>query len=176
MMPSLFQITDDVIALETLIDRLEADEELEDEDVVGALSAHLADSEEDLRDKVDGYVSYIRHLEAREKARREEAKHITLLARNDAAAIGRMKDAAKRAARKLGRSKLEGDTRSITVSTSKRPAVSWEDPATLPPQFTEATAVLNWTVDRKALTNYIMETGDLAYGVTIRAVTSVRFR
>ncbi len=175
-MTTLFQITDDVKALEILLERLEEDEELDDEEIVDALSEHLSEAEDDLREKVDGYVSYIRHLEAREKARRAEAKHLTLLARGDAVAIGRMKDAAKVATFKLGRKKLEGNTRSITVSTSKRPAVSWGDPAALPAQFTEAQAVLNWVVDRTALTTYIMETGDLPAGVTTRTVSSVRFR
>lgn len=188
-MPSLFQITNEIVQLETIVNLLDGSSEagvpggpgMVDEQLIRYLTEHEVDLsgtelEASLAVKIDGYVSYFRHLQARQKARKEEAKHISQLAAQDGRKIDQMKDAVKTAAEKLGRKKLEGNTRSITVSTSKRPAISWDDPSLLPPEFTEVSSRIMWTVDRKGLTEYIMDTGHLPNGVERRPIVSVRFR
>lgn len=176
-MPSMFHITDDVAAVSILLDQLEQEQEMgiaTDDLAVQQLSDFLADSEGQLREKVDGYVSFYRHLQARAKARRAEARHVTELARFDEAKIERLKDAAKLAAAKLGRNKLEGVTRSISVSQSKRPSLTVTDTRAVPDQFKEQE--IKWKVDKKALVEYIMATGEVPGGVEIGKTVSVRFR
>jgi hypothetical protein len=173
----MFQITDDVAALTALLDRLEAEEAAglgTSEATVQLLSDYLDESEGRLREKVDGYVSFYRHLQARAKARREEARHIAELARYDEARMQRLKDAVQLVAEKLGRKKLEGVTRSISVSRSKRPSVTVMDAYAVPNQFVEQEVRIK--VDKKALVEHIMATGEVPAGTQIRAVVSVRFR
>lgn len=175
-MPSIFQITSDITELETLLDRLDEDSERTDEDTEDELVAYLAESEEQLRDKIDGYVSFYRHLEARAKARKDEAKHITDLARGDEKHMDRLKAAVRLASEKLERPKLEGHTRSITVSQSKKPAIEILDVPSIPDEFKEEIITISWKVDKVAIAAHIMGTGEVPDGVNIRKVVSVRFR
>lgn len=172
-MTSIFQRTEDIKALEALIARLE-EEEVADQERLAELSAFLIHKERLLAEKVDGYVSFYRHLEARKKARREEARHLSELARQDDAKMGRLKEAVKFVSERLGQPKLEGKTRAITVSTSKRPAVDILDQEAIPEEFKEQ--VISWMVDKKAITEHVMATGEIPPGVETRKVVSVRFR
>ncbi len=175
-MTSLFSLAAGIATIEYMLDRMDIEK-----DIGGEVEADLArllqlpQSEEELRTKVDNYVSYERHLQAREKARREEAKHLEGLAQSDARKITRMKEAVRVAAGMLGRTKLEGHTRTITVSQSKKPALTIDADA-LPAEYKTLTAKESWNVDRKALTAHIMTTGEVPDGVTTRLVTSIRFR
>jgi hypothetical protein len=173
MTPSIFQITDDVTALNALLDRLE-EEEIEDEAAIDELSEFLASSEELLRQKIDGYVGYYRHLQARAKARREEAKHITQLARYDEKRMDRLKEAVKMASKQLGRPKLEGHTRSVSVSQRERPTVDITDMDALPEEF--KAREVSWKADKKAIIDHMMTTGELIDGTEVRQIISVRFR
>lgn len=171
-MTSIFEITGDVQALEALIERLE-EEEAPDEERLARLAAFLAHKEKLLAEKVDGYVSFYRHLEARAKARKEEARHLQDLARYDENQMGRLKEAVKFVSENLDKPKLEGKTRSITVSTSKRPAIDITDENVIPWEFKEVIESIK--VDKKGITDYVVATGDIPPGVETRKVVSVRF-
>lgn len=172
-MPSMFQITDDVKMLSDLLAQLE-DEEWTDSDVIAELSNFLVEAEDLLADKVDGYVSFYRNLQARAKARREEARHMTGLAQADERRMDRLKVAVRMATDLLERAKLKGHTRSITVSQTKRPAVDITDTDALPDDFKEQ--VVSWRVDKKAIAKHIMSTGEIPAGVETRRVIRVSFR
>jgi|GEM_PF-3054180 len=173
-MSSIFEITADVEALGTLIERLE-EEETPDEERLAKLAAFLTHKEKLLADKVDGYVSFYRHLEARKKARREEASHLSELARQDEAKMGRLKEAVKFVSDQLGQPKLEGKTRSVTVSTSKRPAIDITDEEAVPMEFKEEVPAY-FKVLKSDITKYIQATGEIPPGVETRKVVSVRFK
>lgn len=172
-MTSIFEITGDVQALESLIERLE-EEEAPDEERLARLAAFLSLKEKLLADKVDGYVSFYRHLEARAKARKEEAKHLSELARHDQNRMERLKEAVKFVSESLDQPKLEGKTRSITVSTSKRPAIDITDEEAVPMEFKEEVPAYYKAI-RADITNYIQATGEIPPGVETRKVVSVRF-
>lgn len=172
-MSSIFEITADVQALEALIERLE-EEEAPDEERLARLGAFLAHKEKLLAEKVDGYVSFYRHLEARKKARREEAQHLQELARYDENTQERLKEAVKLVSVTLGQPKLEGKTRSITVSTSKRPAIDILDQMLIPGEFKEE--VISWKIDKNAIGDYVVATGEIPPGVETRLIISVRFK
>lgn len=173
MAPSMFQISDDIVALNRLLERLE-EEEAGDEAVILELVDFLEASEGELGQKVDGYVSFYRHLQARAKARREEAAHITQLARFDEKRMERLKEAIKAVSLRLGRKKLEGHTRSITVSRRERPTVDIFDLQLLPLAF--KSAEISWKVNKKAIVDHLMATGELADGAEVRPIISVTFR
>lgn len=170
---SIFEITGDVQALEALIERLEQ-EETPDQERLTNLAAFLMHKQKLLAEKVDGYVSVYRSLEAREKARKEEACHLQELARQDANKRERLKEAVKFVSESLGKPQLEGRTRSITISTSKRPAIEIMDEEAVPMEFKEEVPAY-YKVLRGDIANYVQATGEIPPGVEARKVVSVRF-
>lgn len=173
-MTSIFQRSEDIKALEALIARLE-EEETPDEERLAELSAFLVYQEKLLAKKVDGYVSVYRSLEARMKARREEARHLSELARHDENHMKRLKEAVKFVSESLGQPKLEGKTRSITVSISKRPAIEITDLNLVPSEFLEEVPAYYKPL-KGDIAKYIQAAGEIPPGVEIRKVVSVRFK
>lgn len=173
-MTSIFERTADVQALEALIARLE-EEEAPDEERLNRLAGFLALKEKLLAEKVDGYVSVYRSVEARKKARREEARHLGELARQDENIQDRLKEAVKFVSEQLGQPKLEGITRSITVSTSKRPAIDITDEEVVPMEFKEEIPAY-FKVLKSDIARYVQSTGEVPPGVETRKVVSVRFK
>lgn len=173
MTGNIYEITADVQALEELIGRLE-EEEIPDEERLARLAAFLTHKKTLLREKVDGYVSVYRSLDARAEARRKEAQHLQELARVDESQKARLKQAVQFVAKQLGRMKLEGKTRSITVSTSSRPAIDILSEKDIPTEFKEQ--IVSWKIDKKAITEHVMSTGEIPPGVETRPVITVTFR
>jgi len=169
-MASLFKITDGISELEWV---MEQDEIVEGshEDIAQFL---LAPKEEQLAQKIDDYVSFVRHLEARAKAREEEAKHLKDMAKADKNKAKRLKEAAKWASEQLNRPKLEGNTRTITVYTVKTPAVDVVDMEAIPLGF--KASVITWKADKDAIKKHLEECGEIVPGVEIRKVVGVRMR
>lgn len=178
---SIFKITEDIAALEHIMERVEDEEE-----EVGRMArfeldgflTHIGPKSEIeilLAEKVDGYVSFYRHLEARKKARREEAAHLSELARQDEGKMKRLKEAVKFVSQRLERPKLEGNTRSITISTSKRPAIKITDEETVPQEF-KVLVPETWLAVKTKIASHIQETGEIPPGVETRKVVSVRFK
>jgi len=172
-MTSIFEITADVEVLGKLIARLE-EEEVPDEERLVRLGAFLIYKEKLLREKVDGYVSVYRSLEARKNARRAEAGHLQELARYDENHMKRLKEAVKFVSERLGQPKLEGKTRSITVSTSKRPAIDITDLNLVPQEFLEEVPAYYKPL-KGDIAKYVQATGEIPPGVETRKVISVRF-
>jgi hypothetical protein len=170
---SIFEITADVQALTALIERLE-EQEAPDQERLTNLVAFLMHKEKLLAEKVDGYCSVYRGLEARAKARREEARHLSDLARYDENDIERLKEAVKFVSQSLGQPKLEGKTRSITISTSKRPAIEITDEGAVPMEFKEEVPAY-YKVLRANIAEHILQTGEIPAGVETKQVISVRF-
>ena len=169
-MPSIFQITSEIQDLERIID-MEETIEGSHEDIANFL---IPAKKEQLAKKIDAYVSVYRSIEARRKARKEEAKHLTDMAKVDENQMARLKDTIKYVADVLGKKKLEGETRTITISTSERPAIEVIDERDVPAQFKEQ--VWTWKIDKKAIAEHTMETGEIVDGTEIRKVIKVMFR
>ena len=177
---SIFKISADIEALGYIMERVED----EDEEIarmarfeLDGFLTHIGPKSEIetlLAEKVDGYVSFYRHLQARKKARREEAAHLSELARHDENQMKRLKEAVRFVSQRLERSKLEGKTRSITVSTSKRPAIDITDEEAVPQEFKEEVPAY-FKVLKGDIARYVQASGEIPPGVETRKVVSVRF-
>lgn len=173
-MTSIFERSTDVQALEVLIARLE-EQETPDEERLAKLAAFLTYKKKLLAEKVDGYVSFYRHLEARANARTVEARHLTELARHDLNQMARLKEAVKFVSEQLGQPKLKGKTRSVTVSVSKRPAIILTDEDAVPMEFKEEVPA-HYKVLKADIAKHVQATGEIPPGVETRKVVTVRFR
>jgi len=169
-MPSIFQITSEIQDLERIID-MEETIEGSHEDIANFL---IPAKEEQLAKKIDAYVSVYRSIEARRAARKNEAKHLAAMAKVDENQMARLKNTIKYVSDVLGKKKLEGETRTITISTSERPAIEVLDERDIPMQFKEQ--VWTWKIDKKAIAEHTMETGEIVNGTEIRKVIKVMFR
>jgi Siphovirus Gp157 len=92
-MPTIFQIADEIAALHDLL--TECAGEITEAETETAIDQWLADNEQALEKKVDGYCGLIREFEARSEAREIEAKRLMALAGSDANQAKRLKDRLK---------------------------------------------------------------------------------
>jgi hypothetical protein len=166
-MPSLYSITTDILELESALDHAEA------EDQSDLVLEYLLDSQEQLAQKIDNYVAYYRDLKGKADLQKAEAKHLRERAQANENRAGRLKQAAQDAAALLGKKKLEGNTRSITVSKSDKLAVEILDERDVPAEFKEQ--VWTWKIDKKAIAEHTQDTGEIVKGTSVRKITSVRF-
>lgn len=113
-MPTLYDITEDLIALDELLE--EAGGDITDEAVEAAITSWFEELGDNLETKVDNYAQFIVELKARAEVRKAEAARLTKLAKtgmkNADALIVRMKDAFIA----MGRKKLE--TKRFVVSVA----------------------------------------------------------
>jgi hypothetical protein len=167
-MPSLYNITTDILELEGALDRSE------DTESSDFLLEHLLTHQERLAEKIDNYVAYYRDLKGKAELQKAEAKHLREMAQANENRADRLKQAAQDAAKMLGKKKLEGNSRSITVSENSRPAIDITDEETVPEQFKEQ--VVSWKIDKGAIADWVMKSGEAVSGVSVRKVVTVRFR
>jgi len=169
-MPNIFALTSEILELERIMD-MEETIEGSHQDIADFL---IPAKEEALAKKIDAYVHVVRNIRARQSARKNEAKELIKMAQVDANQIERLKEAVKFVSQQLGKPKLEGETRTITVSIRKTPAIEIVDERDVPAQFKEQ--VFTWKINKKAISEHLKETGEIVSGVEARKVTSVRFR
>lgn len=172
-MATLFELTEDIQQLERMLEEiavlLPEDNTYSD----GYLGGYLVADEAQLAQKIDAYVHVYRDYQARAQAQRAEGKHLYDMAKANENAMERLKEAVKYASAQLGRSKLQGNTRSITVSETEKLAVNIVDANAIPDEFVEAYTELRPRKDQIAL--YVMSTGEVVNGVEVRKITTVRF-
>lgn len=166
-MATLYELTGDVMDLETRIDLMQ------DEDGPEYLASELLDKEEDLADKIDAYVSVFRSFQARAQAQRAEGKHLYDMAKANENSMDRLKEAVKYASHQLGRSKLQGNTRSITVSETSKLAVDITDANAIPDEFLEF--YTECKIKKDAIAEHVMATGEIVAGTEVRKIVAVRF-
>jgi len=166
-MTTLFEITGEIEAIMAIL------ESEDDEWTQEQLANFLEKQEEGLAAKIDGYVHVHRELGARAKAQREEASHLTKMARACENQQERLKEAIKFVSGRLGRNKFEGKSRKITVS-SGGVAIEVVDEGLVPDDFKQE--VLQIKVDKKGLRDCFVETGEILPGIEIRPIVRVMFR
>jgi hypothetical protein len=130
-MSTLYEITEELLRLEELFEKRGG--EVSDEE----FDAYLR-LQEDLEAKLDRTVAFVRELEARAKARREEANRLLELARLDEALVARLKDRMMAAMQALGRDRVDTPRfrLSIRAAGGKVPVVlRVERPEELPSRF-----------------------------------------
>lgn len=130
-MRTLYEITDDMQALDALLDEIGGD--VSDEDVEAAITAWFDSLDAEWEAKLDGYAAYIRNRTALAEARKAEAARMAALARRDENSVGWLKRRLMEAMQARQCKKL--DTARFSISVCKAgglPAVDIHDPASLP--------------------------------------------
>lgn len=113
-MPTLYEITSDMRAIDQLLDECGGD--VSDERVLQAIENWMAELDTNLRDKVDGYAAYISELLAKALARKAEAKRLTQLAKANENAAKRLKERLMWALEERGVSKVETPLYVVSVA------------------------------------------------------------
>jgi hypothetical protein len=165
--PSLYNLTAearDILAL------LDWEEEAE---VRANLAVWFAGNQELMAKKIDAVVAVTRGLEALAKARREEARHITEMARAAENGAERLKEMAKLCAGELNIKKFEGITRTITISDGGF-AIDVISEADVPMAFKEQ--VVSYKVDKNGIKEYIERTEEEVPGIQSRPIVRVLMR
>lgn len=88
-MSTLFEISEEMIALDELLTNL--DGEIPNEEIEAQLDAYFKDLGDRRDEKLDSYAALIKTMEARAKVRKEEAARMTALATTDENAAKRLK-------------------------------------------------------------------------------------
>lgn len=89
MNKTLYEISDDILALERYLTDIEGD--ITDPDVCQKVDDWLLENQHQLDDKLDGYCSLIREIQCRAASRKEEAARLSALVKTDKAAIDGLK-------------------------------------------------------------------------------------
>lgn len=161
---TLLNITDDMQALDDLLH--EAGGDVTDESVQQYVKQLTKELEDDLHNKVDGYISYIRHLELQAAARQEEAERLKKAADANHNSAKHLKERLKGILEKLGVKKA-GNVRQATVAGNGGKQPVWisddvkEHPEKLPERFQRVKVFPDTDAIREALENgESLEDGD----------------
>lgn len=104
-MATLYEITEDMKALAEILGEVEGD--ITDERVAATVDQWFAETDGDFRRKADGYAAFIVELEARAKARKEEADRLATRAKIDRGTADWLRERLKRAMTELGMKTVE---------------------------------------------------------------------
>lgn len=120
-MSTLLDITDDMVALDNLIQECGGD--MSDPLVEDAIGTWISEMQHDLDSKVDNYAAFITELKARAAMRKSEADRLTMRAKTDANTAAFLADRLKFALNELGIKKLETNRYRVAVAGNggKRP-------------------------------------------------------
>lgn len=168
-MTNIFKISAEILELQRIMEQEETIEGSHDDIAQFLIPA----KEEALQKKIDAYVHVVRNIRARQSARKNEAKELTAMAQADANQIERLKEAVRFVSQQLDMPKLEGITRTITVS-SRTPAIEIVDEDAIPDEYKEW--VTTCKISKKGISEHLKETGEVVDGVELKEVVAVRFR
>jgi uncharacterized membrane protein YccC len=180
-MATLYELTAEIQELEERLSMAEQkpddwDQETWDTQIFSDLEEFLdtrEQTEEELAKKIDAYVAVFRNYQARAQAQRAEGKHLYDMAKANENSMDRLKEAVKYASQQLGRSKLQGNTRSITVSETSKLAVDIVDANAIPDEFLHF--YTECKIEKDAIAEHVMQTGEIVAGTEVRKITTVRF-
>lgn len=157
MSKTLFQIGDDIQALDDLLFEMEG--EVTDTDIEAVIDHWLQENKDNLNAKIDGYCTLIREREALAKARQEEAQRLSILAQYDTNRATRLRARLKAFFDLQGIAKLETRHHRLTIANNggTLPLIvnsAWlADPANAPEQFHKVKIEIDKEAIREALRN-----------------------
>jgi hypothetical protein len=143
-MKSLFELTTDVLELEALL--VEVGGDVTGEEAEAAVDAYTARLEEDLHNKLDGYVTLIAEFDARAEARAKEAERLKSLSRLDEANAERLRAGLKQFFVRTNRDRPVETARfrvSLVSAGGKLPLKLHCQPEQLPAEFRKEKLVLS---------------------------------
>lgn len=152
-MPTLFDLTTDVLQLEELLDSIGGD--ITDAEVEAQIDQWLAEVSENLNDKLDGYVMLVAEYDARSEARKKEAERLLHRSKVDANNRDRLKDRLKYFFERTGKRKVETPRFRISLANNggKIPLIVIPDldPTEAPKEFQKIVTTLDNDAVRAAL-------------------------
>lgn len=128
-MPSLFELSHNLQALESLLEREDEAEAQE------AIVAELAATRDGLESKVEAYAGFIGELEAIAAARSVEAKRVAQLAKTTANKAERLRQAVKEALQRIGTRKVSTVRYDVRLQRSGGKATLDIDESRLPAEW-----------------------------------------
>lgn len=155
MSRTLFDITDDLLALESLLSEVGGD--VTDEQAEEAITEWFAELGEDRNAKLDGYVTLIAEFEARAEMRKKESQRIAARATIDANNSARLKDRLKAFFQIMDLKTVETDYHRITLANNggKLPLILdgayQTDPSLLPDEYQREVITANTELIRARL-------------------------
>lgn len=150
----LWQLSDEIVELETLIDEIEECEDLtesEKEVRLNHVFCEWLNNDAQFDEKAEKVAQYIKYLEAVTEARKTEAKRLKALAENSEKQGAKLREYLIREMQRVDKTKVEGVSCKLSMRR-KQPRVCLNvEPEELPDEFKRVKVEANLTEIRKAL-------------------------
>ncbi|MDJ0844785.1 siphovirus Gp157 family protein [Crocosphaera sp.] len=151
---TLWNISEEMIELENLINQLQDSEELSEEEKevkINQLFSEWLTADTDFEEKAEKVAHYIKYLEAITEARKAEAKRIRVLASMSEKQGDKLRKYLIREMQRVNKTKIEGVTCKLSMR-KKQPTICLKvEPEELPDEFKRVKIEPNLTEIRKAL-------------------------
>jgi hypothetical protein len=155
MKKSLFEISEELLALDNVLESLEGKDEDQVAEILKWFEQLATDTLEARDRKLDNYAAFIADLEARAAIRKEEAKRLQQLAKIDENKAKRLREKLKVFFEQQNYTKLETPRYKFSLASSggKIPLMFDDSysPSDLPAQFTKSTIEPDMDAIRAAL-------------------------
>lgn len=151
---TLWNISEEMIELENLINQLQESEELSEEEKeikINELFSEWLTADTNFEEKAEKVAHYIKYLEAITEARKAEAKRIRVLASMSEKQGDKLRNYLIREMQRVNKTKIEGVTCKLSMR-KKQPSICLKvEPEELPDEFKRVKIEPNLTEIRKAL-------------------------
>jgi hypothetical protein len=152
-MTTLWELSDDLITLENLIEDIQDDETLsenEKEAKIESLFENWLKASDSFDDKALRVAAYIRHQESVAEARKKEAQRIMALSKQSQGQADRLRLYLTQQMTKLGKFKVEGIDGKVSLRKLP-PKVAIADPDLIPDEFLKIEATPRLSEIKKAI-------------------------
>ncbi|EAZ88773.1 siphovirus Gp157 family protein [Crocosphaera chwakensis] len=151
---TLWNISQEIIELENLINQLQESEELNEEEKevkINQLFSNWLNADTQFDEKAEKVAHYIKYLEAITEARKAEAKRIRVLASMSEKQGDKLRKYLIKEMQRVNKTKIEGVTCKLSMR-KKQPSICLKvEPEELPDEFKRVKIEPNLTEIRKAL-------------------------
>lgn len=150
---NIYELTQDFLQLTEMLESGDYDEQ--------TIADTMESLEYDIEEKADGYGKAIRNLESDIEGLKSEVERITARIKAKENAVKRMKESLFESMKAMGKKKIDTPLFSYTISKAggSAPLVLDKDVDDIPIAFLK----IQKSVDKKALSDYMKETGDMTY-------------
>lgn len=150
---NLYELTADFMKLQELLEDPETDSEV--------IEAYMAEVEDQIEKKADGYAMVIRNMEGSLLAVKSEMQQLTTKKNLLEGSIERLKDNLKQSMVATGKTKFKTDLFSFNIQKNggAEPVIVDVPVSELPDEL----VIIKEEPNKKAIAAYIKETGDLTY-------------
>lgn len=167
-MANIYELTAAMLRLQEMLLQAETDED------EAAIAEMLAEADADIEGKAEGYAHVIRNIEADISALKAEEQRINAKRKTAEKAVERLKNTLYEAMLRTGKTKFKAGTFDFNIAKNggAPPVILDVDIDELPEELVK----VKKEPDKKAIAEYIEETGDLSYAHYGERGTSLRIR